>query len=63
MDSVPGTGPLSVKLNQATIHDSDARELKHGAGKHSHIVLIPQPSDDAGDPYAVRSVWSLPLAD
>ena len=27
------------------------RALKRGTGKYSHIILIPQPSDDPGDPY------------
>ena len=55
LDSVPGTGLLSAKLNQATVHE--ARELKRGTGKHSHIVLIPQPSDDPRDPYVVSYTY------
>ena len=48
--NVPGTGLLSDKTsNQLTIEE--ARGLKRGAGKNSHIVLIPQPSDDPRDPY------------
>ncbi|PIL31129.1 MFS general substrate transporter [Ganoderma sinense ZZ0214-1] len=49
LDNVPGTGLLSDKTcNQMTAEE--ARGLKRGAGKHSHIVLIPQPSDDPHDP-------------
>ncbi|PIL31142.1 MFS general substrate transporter [Ganoderma sinense ZZ0214-1] len=49
LDNVPGTGLLSDKTsNQMTAEE--ARGLKRGAGKHSHIVLIPQPSDDPRDP-------------
>ena len=28
----------------------DLGKLKHAKGKHSHIVLVPQPSDDPNDP-------------
>ena len=48
---MPGTGLLSAKGNQLTA--GDASELKRGTGKHAHIVLIPQPSDDPLDPYVV----------
>ncbi|PIL31059.1 MFS general substrate transporter [Ganoderma sinense ZZ0214-1] len=48
LDSVPGTALLATKGNQPTI--GDASGLKRGTGKYSHIVLIPQPSDDPCDP-------------
>ncbi|KAM5541493.1 hypothetical protein V8D89_004683 [Ganoderma adspersum] len=48
LDNVPGTGLLSAKGNQLTT--DDASQLKRGTGKHAHIVLIPQPSDDPHDP-------------
>ncbi|PIL31061.1 MFS general substrate transporter [Ganoderma sinense ZZ0214-1] len=48
LDSVPGTGLLATKGNQ--IITGDASGLKRGTGKYSHIVLIPQPSDDPRDP-------------
>ena len=48
LSEVPGTGPLSTKTNQATV--DQAGELKRGTGKYSHIVLLPQPSDDPSDP-------------
>ena len=27
-----------------------SRALKHGTGKNTHIVLVPQPTDDPNDP-------------
>ncbi|KAM5535242.1 hypothetical protein V8D89_011048 [Ganoderma adspersum] len=47
LDSVPGTGLLSAKAKQLTA--DEAMGLKRVTGKHSHIVLIPQPSDDPRD--------------
>lgn len=59
---VPGTSlfrddPSSGALAQFT-KDADAEKhspvdlgrLKHAKGKNSHIVLVPQPSDDPKDP-------------
>ncbi|KAK8196774.1 hypothetical protein M8818_006941 [Zalaria obscura] len=44
---VPGT----VILDEAQAHSGDVTgNLKHGRGKNSHIVLVPQPSDDPNDP-------------
>lgn len=31
-------------------------QLKHGKGRFSHIILVPQPSDDPNDPLNVRSL-------
>ena len=36
-----------------------AKELKHGTGTSSHIVLIPQPSDDPCDPYVSCITYTL----
>nr|VWO97968.1 N/A [Ganoderma boninense] len=52
LGAVPGTGLLS---DQGIVHGhqvaiDDAKDLKRGTGKHSHVVLIPQPSDDPRDP-------------
>ncbi|KAM5535243.1 hypothetical protein V8D89_011049 [Ganoderma adspersum] len=47
LGSVPGTGLLSAKAHQLT--SDEASGLKRGTGKHSHIVLIPQPSNDPRD--------------
>ncbi|KAG9239730.1 serine/threonine kinase 16 [Amylocarpus encephaloides] len=44
---VPGT----VILEEDVAHsETITGNLKHGTGKHSHIVLTPQPSDDPNDP-------------
>ena len=53
LDNVPGTELLSAKNNQLIIGETS--ELKRGTGKYSHIVLIPQPSDDPRDPCVMRS--------
>lgn len=51
LEKVPGTKLLSTKDNQLTARDTDANELKRRTGRYSHIVLIPQPSDNPHDPY------------
>ncbi|KAI0706244.1 MFS general substrate transporter [Cerioporus squamosus] len=52
LESVPGTGLLSdhgvVRGHEVDIHE--AKDLKRGAGRYAHIILIPQPSDDPRDP-------------
>ena len=48
LDKVPGTGLLSAKTKHLTADET--RGLKHAIGKNSHIVLIPQPSDNPRDP-------------
>lgn len=35
------------------LHDLPTEQLKHGTGKFSHIILVPQPSDDPNDPLNV----------
>ena len=55
--SVPGTGLLSARGSQRTT--DDVVGLKRGTGRSSHIVLIPQPSDDPNDPYVVFIVLNL----
>ncbi|KAF4611520.1 hypothetical protein D9613_004113 [Agrocybe pediades] len=50
LEHVPGTALLS---DLGLIHGRQANEaatLKRGTGKDSHIILIPQPSDDPNDP-------------
>ncbi|KAI0652733.1 MFS general substrate transporter [Trametes meyenii] len=52
LEEVPGTGLLS---DQGIVHGHEvaidaARHLKRGTGRHAHVVLIPQPSDDPRDP-------------
>jgi hypothetical protein len=54
-EKVPGTA-LLAELGDPTFGQLDssttrlARRLKHGTGKNSHILLVPQPSDDPNDP-------------
>ncbi|OBZ68455.1 hypothetical protein A0H81_11484 [Grifola frondosa] len=52
MQNVPGTGLLSdqgiIHGHQVTIDEATA--LKRGTGRHAHVVLMPQPSDDPRDP-------------
>jgi hypothetical protein len=46
-EHVPGT----VLLDDEVAHAEDiAGGLKHGKGRHAHIVLSPQPSEDPNDP-------------
>ena len=52
-DTVPGTGLLT---DNGIVHGhefsiDEAKDLKRGTGKHAHVVLMPQPSDDPRDPY------------
>lgn len=44
---VPGTSILNEK---GTRSEEDTSGLKHDKGKASHIVLVPQPSNDPNDP-------------
>jgi hypothetical protein len=46
---VPGTALLDV--HEQTVADN-SRILKKGKGRNSHVVLVPQPSDDPNDPLA-----------
>lgn len=43
---VPGT----VILDDEQTHSTAAAYLKHGSGGNSHVVLVPQPSDNHDDP-------------
>lgn len=46
-EKVPGT----VHIGRETQEQAHLTEgLKHGTGRHSHIVLVPQPSDSPNDP-------------
>ncbi|KAL1981063.1 hypothetical protein VTN96DRAFT_3128 [Rasamsonia emersonii] len=53
MELVPGTAIMADKdsIDLPPEYAHIPRELlKHGRGKFAHIVLVPQPSDDPGDP-------------
>jgi hypothetical protein len=44
----------------AELHDIPVEELKHGTGRHSHILLVPQPSDSPNDPLNVSYTKAAP---
>ncbi|PPQ79900.1 hypothetical protein CVT25_002956 [Psilocybe cyanescens] len=55
LDNVPGTALLSDLgivhgQQQRKVKIDEGAHLKRGTGKSSHIILIPQPSDDPNDP-------------
>ncbi|KAI0389970.1 major facilitator superfamily domain-containing protein [Xylariaceae sp. FL0594] len=51
MDHVPGTVLLADVSNIQREYQSIPRELlKHGSGKNTHTILVPQPSDSPNDP-------------
>ncbi|KAI0082117.1 MFS general substrate transporter [Panus rudis PR-1116 ss-1] len=52
LENVPGTGLLSDLgvEHGAKVAISEGSMLKRGKGRHAHIILIPQPSDDPRDP-------------
>lgn len=53
---VPGT----VILNEVDAHSELVTSgLKHGSGKNSHIILVPQPSEDPNDPLNWTSTKKL----
>ncbi|KDQ58234.1 hypothetical protein JAAARDRAFT_193657 [Jaapia argillacea MUCL 33604] len=47
LDYVPGTALLEELKTENAVHAPNA---KRGTGRSSHIVLVPQPSDDPRDP-------------
>ncbi|KAB2569420.1 putative MFS-type transporter [Lasiodiplodia theobromae] len=51
MEVVPGTALMNDQSDlPPELQDIPADHLKHGKGKHSHILLVPQPSDSPNDP-------------
>ncbi|KAF4537043.1 MFS transporter [Lasiodiplodia theobromae] len=55
---VPATVVLEEQQEQdATLFRGEG--LKHGTGRHAHIVLVPQPSDDPNDPLNFSSTKKL----
>ncbi|KZO96086.1 MFS general substrate transporter [Calocera viscosa TUFC12733] len=51
---VPGTSLINeldpLKQASAELGEAQSSKLKMGTGRNSHIILIPQPSDDPNDP-------------
>ncbi len=58
---VPGT----VLLDDAVAeHGLETQQLKHGNGRNTHIILVPQPSDDPDDPlnwssFERHAIWAI----
>ncbi|BGO93095.1 hypothetical protein NBRC10512_003280 [Rhodotorula toruloides] len=53
LENVPGTTLFSQDPNavaESQYAGVELSALKHGKGRNSHIVLVPQPSDDPNDP-------------
>ncbi|KAF8578767.1 putative cycloheximide resistance protein [Ramaria rubella] len=50
LQHVPGTALLEELLANAKASTPGSSKLKHGTGRSSDIVLVPQPSDDLRDP-------------
>ena len=51
LEVVPGTSFMSDQEDLPPEYSAVPRELlKHGKGRHSHLILIPQPSDSPNDP-------------
>ncbi|KAK8176725.1 major facilitator superfamily domain-containing protein [Phyllosticta citribraziliensis] len=51
MEVVPGTAAMRDQGDlPPELQDVPAERLKHGKGKYSHILLVPQPSDSPNDP-------------
>ncbi len=53
LQNVPGTGLLCDHgvVRGIEVDIDVTRDLKRGTGRHAHVILIPQPSDDPRDPY------------
>ncbi|KAJ8701902.1 hypothetical protein PTI98_000655 [Pleurotus ostreatus] len=70
LKDVPGTALLTdlevVHGKQVLVHDANL--LKRGSGRHAHIILVPQPSDNPNDPLnwplwkKEACFWSLAFA-
>ncbi|KAK7206959.1 serine/threonine kinase 16 [Myxozyma melibiosi] len=51
LEDIPGTANLNDQADAAVLYAHlPPGMLKHGKGRHSHIILVPQPSDDPNDP-------------
>ena len=48
LEHVPGTAVMGDSSQE--LGGVDTSRLKHGRGRYSHIVLVPQPSNDPNDP-------------
>jgi len=51
MELVPGTACMNDQSDVPREYEEVPRELlKHGTGRYSHVILVPQPSDSPNDP-------------
>ncbi|GAA6011267.1 hypothetical protein JCM10207_008282 [Rhodosporidiobolus poonsookiae] len=48
--NVPGTALLDDLNAAKNYNEEEVSNLKKGTGRYSHVVLVPQPSDDPNDP-------------
>ncbi|KAH6681503.1 major facilitator superfamily domain-containing protein [Halenospora varia] len=56
MEQVPGTAAMNDQSDIPREYDQVPHEiLKHGTGRLSHVILVPQPTDSPNDPLN----WSL----
>ncbi|KAL5326993.1 hypothetical protein ACEPPN_004682 [Leptodophora sp. 'Broadleaf-Isolate-01'] len=57
MELVPGTACMNDQSDVPREYEKVPREqLKHGTGRYSHVILVPQPSDSPNDPLN-WSIW------
>ncbi|KAH6720065.1 serine/threonine kinase 16 [Leptodontidium sp. MPI-SDFR-AT-0119] len=57
MELVPGTACMHDQSDVPREYEKVPREqLKHGTGRYSHVILVPQPSDSPNDPLN-WSIW------
>lgn len=56
MEVVPGTAIMSDQDDLPPEYADIPREhLKHGTGRYSDVILVPQPSDSPNDPLNVST--------
>lgn len=60
-ERVPGTVHLHSEGEEEDSRNHTAN-LKHGSGRHSNIVLVPQPSDSPNDPLSMLYLDSAPIS-
>ncbi|POR33565.1 Putative mfs transporter protein [Tolypocladium paradoxum] len=54
--------PATAILNERSAHsERETSGLKHGKGNESHLILVPQPSDDPNDPLNWSQLKKLTL--
>ncbi|KAG4420799.1 hypothetical protein IFR04_006079 [Cadophora malorum] len=57
MELVPGTACMNDQSDIPREYETVPRnQWKHGTGRYSHVILVPQPSDSPNDPLN-WSIW------